>query len=79
VGQAKCMENEIMGDSKHILMGASFSDVQLNSILMKDENLSQLISRLSPGNYQSSCCKIGALCGLYPFLDLLSVRKHSLK
>lgn len=68
-----------MGDSKNIPMGASFSDVQLNYILMKDENLSQLISSLSPGNYQSSYCKIGTLFGLDPFLDLLSVRKHSLK
>lgn len=73
------MENEIMGDSKTIPMGARFSDVQLNYILMKDGNLSQLISRLSPGNYHSACCKIGTLFGLYPFLDLLSVRKHGLK
>lgn len=68
-----------MGDSKSFPMGASFSDVQLNYILMKGENLSQLISKLSPGSYHSSCCKIGTLFGLYPFLDLISVRKHSLK
>lgn len=68
-----------MRDSESTPKGASFSDVQLNYILMKGENLSQLISRLSPGNYHSSCCKIGTLFGLYPFLDLISVRKHSLK
>lgn len=68
-----------MGDSETFPMGASFSDVHPNYILMKDGNLSQLISRLSPGNYQSSCCKIGTLFGLYPFLGWLSVRKHSLK
>lgn len=38
------MGNEIMGDVVNIPMGASFSDVPLNCILMKDENLSQLKS-----------------------------------
>lgn len=33
-----------MGDVVNIPMGASFSDVPLNCILMKDENLSQLKS-----------------------------------
>lgn len=70
MGQA----NEITGDSESIPMGASFSDVQLNYILMKGENLSQLISSLSSGNFHSSCCKRGTLFGLYPFLDLISVR-----
>lgn len=34
-----------MGDVESIPMGASFSDVQLNYILMKDENLSQMIKQ----------------------------------
>lgn len=68
-----------MGDVESIPMGASFSEVQLNYILMKDENLSQLINRLSLGNYLSSLCKRGTLFRLYPFLDFLSVRNHSLE